>query len=96
MSSKSLNDLLWYISLLYHLNWALASQHCQPFRMAGLVLPKAYLQDIFVQITLFAHIAKTLQFSLIEMSPNLVAYFKKTYLIEIEKTHDPVEAQNIN
>ena len=40
-------------------DWALASQRCQPFHMAGLVLPEAYLQNLFFQITPFAHIAKS-------------------------------------
>ena len=70
-----LYDLLWHISLLRHQTRALASQRSQPLRMARLVLPEAYLQDLFVQITPFAHIAKTLRFLLVEMSPNSVAYF---------------------
>ena len=44
--------------------------------MVGLVLPEAYLQDQFVQITPFTHIVLTLRFSHVEMCPNSVAFFK--------------------
>ena len=40
------------------------------------MLPEAFLQDQFVQITPFTLIVKTLQVLLVEMSPNSVAYFK--------------------
>ena len=41
------------------------------------MLPAAYLQGQFVQITpFFTHIIKTIRFSLVETCPNSVAYFK--------------------
>ena len=64
------------ISLLRHQTWASASQRCQPLRMAGLVLPEANLQDLFAQMTPFAHSAKMPRFLLVEMSLNSVAYFE--------------------
>ena len=65
-----------HTSLFCHQTWVLASQHCQPLLMAGLVLPEAHLQDQFVQITPFTHIVKMLPFSLVETCPNSIAYFK--------------------
>ena len=69
---------LWHISLLRHQTWVLASQRCWLLYMAGLVLPEAYLQDQFVQITPFTHIVKTLQFLLVEMCQKIPSHISKT------------------
>ena len=58
--------------------WALASQWCKPLRTTGLVLREARLQDLFFRVVTSVSpiLQRSLDFRLIEMCLNYVAYFE--------------------